>query len=168
MVADNILKYMNAIVDGRGFAGKVTEVTPPDLAVATEEFRAGGMDQAIDIDVGLEKMTSSMVFPSYDPDLLALFGVKTGATIPFTIRGSLEDRDGTARAVVMKMRGKIVSASRGTWGPGAVPSLTVTQSLVYYSETIDGRVINEIDAINMVRIVDGVDQLAEHRKNIGL
>lgn len=168
MVAENILKYMNAFVDGRGYAGKVTEVNPPDLSVATEEFRAGGMDAPIDIDMGMEKMTCSFVFPSYDADLLVRFGVKEGTTIPFTIRGSLESRDGTATAVVMNMRGKITSLQRGTWGSGQVPSLTVTMSLSYYSEVVDGVVINEIDAPNMVRIINGVDQLEAHRANIGL
>jgi len=41
-------------------------------------------------------------------------------------------------------------------------------SLTYYREVHDGRTINEIDVINMIRVIDGVDQLAEHRANIGL
>jgi P2 family phage contractile tail tube protein len=38
----------------------------------------------------------------------------------------------------------------------------------YYQLTIDGKEIIEIDIINMVLKVDGVDRLAEHRKAIGL
>lgn len=168
MAAEDILKYLNLIVDGRGYAGKIEEYSPPDLAVSTEEFRAGGMDAPIDIDMGQEKMTCSFVLPSYDADLLALWGVKDGSQVQLTAKGSLESPDGTKTAVAHHMRGKVTSMARGTWGSGKKPSLTITLSLTYYREVHGQRTINEIDVVNMVRIVDGVDHLAEHRGNIGL
>ncbi len=168
MAADDILKYLNLIVDGKGYAGKIEEYSPPDLVVSTEEFRAGGMDVPIDIDMGQEKMTCSFVIPSYDADLLALWGIRKGATLPFTAKGSLESLDGSTKAVLHAMRGKITSLARGTWGSGKKPAMTVTMSLQYYREEQAGHVLHEIDAINMIRIINGVDQLAEHRANIGL
>jgi len=168
MAAEDVLKYLNLFVDGRGYAGKIEEYSAPDLTVATEEFRGGGMDVPVDIDMGLEKLTASFVLTSYDADVLALWGVKSGGSVQFTAKGSLEDQDGTTTAVAHKMRGKVVGLARGTWGSGAKPSLTVTVSLTYYKETHGDRDICEIDAVNMVRMIDGVDQLAEHRANIGL
>ena len=168
MAAEDILKYLNLIVDGRGYAGKIEEYNAPDLQVATEEFRAGGMDAPIDIDMGLEKLTCSFVLASYDANVLALWGVKQGSAVQFTARGSLENLNGTTKKVVHNMRGKLIQLARGTWGSGNKPSLTCTVSLRYYREVIDGNVINEIDVINMVRNINGVDQLAEHRANIGL
>lgn len=44
----------------------------------------------------------------------------------------------------------------------------VVEPLGYYQLTIDGKEVIEIDVINMVMKVDGVDRLAEHRKAIGL
>jgi P2 family phage contractile tail tube protein len=38
----------------------------------------------------------------------------------------------------------------------------------YYQLTIDGKEVIEIDVVNMVMKVDGVDRLAEHRRAIGL
>lgn len=39
----------------------------------------------------------------------------------------------------------------------------------YYKLTVAGRVIHEIDLLNMIEIgPDGVDRMAEHRKAIGL
>lgn len=168
MAAEDILKYLNLFVDGRGYAGKIEEYSPPDLTVATEDFRGGGMDGPIDIDMGLEKMVTSFVLTSYDADVLALWGVKTKAGVQLSAKGSLESLDGATTRVVHQMRGKITGAARGTWGAGAKPSLTLTVSLTYYKETHGDRVLWEIDPINMVRVIDGVDQLAEHRKNIGL
>ena len=167
MAAESILKYLNLFVDGRGYAGKIEEYTPPALALALEEFRGGGMDAPIDIDMGTEKLTCGFVLVSYDADVLALWGLKAGADVQITARGSLENPDGSTEKVAHKMRGKIVSRDPGTWGSGNKPSLTVQCSLIYYQEKIGDRVVLELDPINMVRVVDGVDQLAEHRKNIG-
>ena len=46
-----ILKNFNLFVDGRGYAGRTEEVTPPKLTIKTEELRAGGMDAPISIDL---------------------------------------------------------------------------------------------------------------------
>jgi P2 family phage contractile tail tube protein len=46
-------------------------------------------------------------------------------------------------------------------------SITSTEC-AYYKLTIDGKDVIEVDVINMVLMVDGVDRLAEHRKAIGL
>jgi len=43
-----ILKNFNVFVDGRGYAGKIDEITLPKLTIKTEEYRAGGM--------GMEKL----------------------------------------------------------------------------------------------------------------
>lgn len=168
MAAEDILKYLNLIVDGRGYAGKIEEYSPPDLQLSTEEFRGGGMDAPVDIDMGQEKMTCSFVLTSYDADVLALWGIKDGSAVQLTARGSLESLDGTSKPVAHHMTGKLTHVARGTWGSGKKPSLTCTVSLRYYREVHNQRTINEIDVINMVRIVDGVDQLAAHRANIGL
>ena len=167
MAAEDILKYLNLIVDGRGYAGKIEEYNAPDLTLSTEDFRGGGMDAPINIEMGMEKLTCSYVLTSYDADVLALWGVKQGSGLQLAARGSLESLDGTTKPVVHNMTGKLISLARGTWGSGSKPSLTITQSLTYYREVHDGRTINEIDVINMVRVIDGVDQLAEHRANIG-
>ena len=168
MAAEDILKYINLTVDGRGYAGKIEEYNAPDLTLATEDFRGGGMDAPIDIPVGMEKLTTSFVLTSYDADVLALWGVAEGNLTQLTARGSLESLDGTKTAVVHKMQGKLLSVARGTWGSGGKPSLTITVGLRYYSEIHGQRVISEIDVINMVRVVNGVDELTVHRANIGL
>ncbi|HCA7206166.1 TPA: phage major tail tube protein, partial [Klebsiella pneumoniae] len=38
----------------------------------------------------------------------------------------------------------------------------------YAKLTINGEVLYEVDAINMIEVVDGVDLMEEHRNAIGL
>ena len=50
------LKNFQLSVDGVGYAGRVTELTPPTLSTKSEEYRAGGMDAPYYIDMGSEAM----------------------------------------------------------------------------------------------------------------
>lgn len=168
MAARDILKNYAAFVDGRGYAGEVTEYNPPDIALQTEDFRAGGMDGSVPLDMGLQGLTTSFVLSKYDFDVLGLWGVAEGSDVPFTIRAAIESYDGTVKPLVHVMRGKITTFARGTWTPGSMAGLTVTMGLHYYKETLGGQVTHEIDIINMIRIVNGTDRLAAQRAAMGL
>ena len=164
----NILKNFNLFVDGRGFAGELGDYTPANPSIAAEEYRAGGMNGPIDIDMGQEKMTTSFVLRNYSADVLALWGVAPGRLIQVTARGALESEDGTVTPAIHNMRGKIIVGDRGTWSPGQSATLTFNMTLEAFKETIGDRVVCDIDVINMKRIIDGVDQLAEQRAALGI
>lgn len=168
MAIEDILKNFNLFVDGRGHAGKMGDYTPPSPSVAAEEYRAGGMNAPIDIDMGQEKMTTSFVLRSYSATVLALWGIAPGRLIQVTARGALESENGTVKPLVHNMRGKILQGDRGTWSPGQSASLTFNMTLEYFKETIAGELITEIDVINMVRNTGGVDHLAAQRAALGI
>lgn len=167
MAARDVLKNINAFVDGRGYAGQVEELNPPKLALKTEEFRAGGMDAPIEITMGMEKLEASFSLISYDRDVLSLFGVAEGVAVPFVFRGALESFDGSVTAVVHTMRGKIREIDPGTNKAGDKPSLKVSMALSYYKLQHGSRTIIEIDVENMVRTINGVDALAKVRTALG-
>ncbi len=167
--ADDILKHWNAYMNGVSLLGKVNDFTPPNIVVKTEEFKANGMDAPLDIDTGLEKLTAEMVFPGYVEDVMALWGLANNAAVNLTIRGSLESRNGNKRPIVIVIRGMITGINRGGFGTsGKAGDTTVALSLDYYREQVDGRLIYELEPAALIRIVDGVDQLATTRANMGL
>ena len=53
-----VLRGFDVFVDGRGYAGKVEELELPKLSIKTEEFRAGGMDVPVELDMGCLLYTS--------------------------------------------------------------------------------------------------------------
>ncbi|MDF1583901.1 MAG: phage major tail tube protein [Methyloprofundus sp.] len=168
VTTSDILKNLTLFVDGYGYAGKVEEVTLPKLTMKTEEFRGGGMDAPIEIEMGLEKMEASFTLVSFSAEILKLWGLAPGNDKPLTIKGSLLDEDGTEKPVAINLRGKLKELDAGTWKPGDMAKLKASVAVTYYKLTHNNVVLHEIDPVNMVRIIDGVDQLAQTRANLGL
>lgn len=168
MAANDVRKNMNLFVDGKGYAGQVEEFNAPKLALKLEEFRAGGMNAPIDLDMGQEKMECDFSLVSYSKDVLALFGIAAGASVPLVVREALESFDGTVTPVVHTMRGRIREADPGTSKAGDKPALKITMSLTYYKLQHGSDVLQEIDPVNMVHIVNGVDRLAAQRAALGI
>ena len=163
----DILKYFGLFVDGRGYAGEVDTFTPPELTLAIEDKRAGGMDAPEAVDMGMEGLSVAFTIFAYDRDLLALWGLAKNGKVAVSARASLESGDGTITPVKLSSRGLITQVREGEWKAGQGVPLTFTQRCDWFQRTHGGQVIHEIDVQNMVRIVNGTDQLAEHRRNIG-
>lgn len=162
-----ILKNFNAFVDGRGYAGRVDEITLPKLTVKTEEHRAGGMDAPVEIDMGMEKLECELTFAEYDIELFRLFGMTDGNAVALTLRGAIQ-ADGEAESVVVNLRGSLREVDAGSWKAGDKATLKCMVAARYYKLTIDGSQVIEIDAENMIRVINGVDQMATIRGAIGI
>lgn len=164
-----ILKNMNLFVDGRGYAGKVDELSLPSLALKTEEHRAGGMDVPIQVDMGMEAMEMSCTLSDFDPDVFRSFGLLDSVGLPITVRGATQAQgSATVTPVVVNVRGGWKTIDPGAWSPGNKNPLSLTCAASYFRLTIGGEDLVEIDAINMVRRINGVDQLEGQRTAIGL
>ena len=165
---DDILKNMALFVDGRGFAGNVEELTLPKLTLKTEEFRNGGMDAPIDIEMGMEKLESEFTLTRFDKNVLKLFGLAPGQLTPLTIRGAVISDNGTQTAVVVNLQGIVREMDPGNWKPGEKATLKIMLALRYYKLTHGGDIVHEIDIPNMVRTIGGVDQLSAVRSALGI
>lgn len=164
--AADILKNFNLYVDGRGFAGNVETAQLPNLALVIEDFRAGGLDSPIPLDMGMEPMEASFTLSQFSKETLALWGVGETADVPLTFRGALESQDGTVRAVVVNIRGRVTAVNPSEWAAGSKANIAFTVRALYYKYTQDGTVVHEIDVVNMVRKINGVDRLAAIRQAI--
>lgn len=161
------LRNFNVFIDGRGFAGRADEVTLPALAIATEEHRAGGLDSPVEVDMGMELMELSIVLSDYDESVIAGFGL-LGRGVPITLRGAIQRQGEEAQAVVVRALAGLKSRDPGTWQAGSKQTTTLTYSVRKYAEAINGVELVNIDIENMVRVINGVDQLASQRAAIGM
>lgn len=161
------LRNFSVMIDGRGYSGRADEVTLPTLAISEQDHRAGGMDSSIGIDMGMEKMELSVTLSDYDEAVISGFGL-LGAGIPLVVRGAIQRQGEPAQPVVIRTLASLKSRNVGSFGPGAKQSTSLTYSLRKYSESINGVEYVNIDIENMVRVIDGVDQLASQRAALGL
>lgn len=164
----DILRNVNLFVDGRGYAGRVQMVQLPKLTVATEEHRAGGMDAPVEIDMGMEKLEASWSMDSVDDEMLRRWGLAADSLTPCVFRGALQSEDASVRAVAAHCLGMLREVDYGDWKPGEKSTLKCTMAVRRYRLEIDGDVVHDIDVANMVRIVDGTDQLAAQRAALGI
>jgi P2 family phage contractile tail tube protein len=158
-----ILKNFNLYVDGRGYAGRVEELTLPKLTIKTEEFQGAGMSAPVEIDMGMEKLEMEFTLAEYDPELLKNFGLTNGSEVAFTVRGAVQS-SGAPEAVVINARGFIKELDFDTWKPAEKATLKCSVACVYYKLSMKGVELIEIDPINMIRNVNGSDQLAAFRE----
>lgn len=169
MSLPNKLKLMHLHQDGHSYLGQVNEVTRPKLAIKAESYRAGDMLGEVDINLGLEKLEAELKFGGHMADMRALFGSAEISGVLLRLSQSYErDDTGEVNAVELVMRGRYTEIDPGNAKVGDDTEETYKASLTYYKEIVNGKTLIEIDLLNHVFVVNGVDRLKEHRRAIGL
>ena len=69
------LYNLNLFIDGVNFAGIATQVTPPKLKIKAEDYRGGGMDAPIKMDLGLEALEANFSLSGMSVEALRFFGL---------------------------------------------------------------------------------------------
>lgn len=168
MAIQHILSNLNAFVAGKGYLGRVSELSPPKLAPVVREYKAGGMSAEVAIPMGgVEKLECSFTITGYDPDLLTQFSVVPGRLVQLRFTGALVDYDGTTQPIEITMRA-VLAFEPDAWKPGEASDLKVNAMCHYFKLDVAGRTLHEIDPVNMVAVIDGTDQLSEMRAALGV
>lgn len=160
-----VLKNFNFYLDGESYAGRADSITLPNIASVVESHRAGGMNGPVEIELGLELMTLQVVISDYDPNLIAKYNTPN---LPVTLRGSFQAQGQKAEPVIINARGLHKGLEFGQWQGGSKSTATLNYSLNYFRYRQKDVEYAEIDLLNMVQKIGGVDQLANDRANIGL
>jgi len=163
-----VLSNMNAFVDGVSFAGDVPTLSLPKLTQKTDDYQGGGMSAPIEMTIGLEKLEAAFTTNGVRRESLKYFGLADQTACSIVFRGAFRGLKGEVTPVAVTLRGGIKEVDMGDWKPGDKAEIKHAIKAVYYKLEIDGRVMYEIDPINMIQVVDGVDQLAAERSAIGL
>jgi P2 family phage contractile tail tube protein len=160
-----VIKNFNLMVDGVGFAGKVSEVTPPALVMHTDEHRAGGMDAPADIAMGMERLDLKFTMEEHSPILFRQFGLVDGLAVSAIFRAAKAD-DTVVEPYIIYCRGRYKDLTSSAIKVGDKSPLTATINCRYYRMMQNGVELAEIDIDNFVRRIAGVDQLTAERNAI--
>lgn len=162
-----ILSQCVMFMDGVSFSGDVPTMTLPKVTEKTEEYRGGGMSGSVDLPIGLEKMEASWVTNGVRKESLKFFGQSDRTAGNVVFRASFKDQKGRVKPVKATLRGAVKEIDMGDWEAGKKSEIKHAMAVSYYKLEIDGRVMYEIDVVNMIQVINGVDQLAADRAALG-
>ena len=145
----------------------ISKLSDEELKNKTEEFRGGGMDAPIDIDLGMEKMECQFTLVDFDAELMKLFGLVDGNAVQVTLRGALCD-DNSVTPMVISLRGMYKELDFGKFKAGDKGTLSASVSCRYYKLNINNSDVIEIDVDNMIRKINGTDVMSEIRDALGI
>lgn len=162
------LKYLAVYADGQRYMGETAEATVPKLARTFEDYRGGGMDAAVGIDLGGEPIEFEWKAGGLLEQVYRQFGATRIDATQLRFVGSYQDDStGQTKTVDITVRGRHQEIDPGGAKSGDDTEQTTKTRCVYYKMMVNGETLIEKDELNMLFIVNGVDILAEHRANLG-
>lgn len=163
------LKNFATFFDGENYMGEVPEVTLPTLSRKLDEYRGGGMNMPVDLDFGMEKMEAEIKAAGWFGGLLKTWGQPKHDGVMLRFAGALQaDDTGAITACEAVMRGRFSEFDPGSAKAGDATEHTYKMAVSYYKLTINGSVVFEIDAVNMIEVVDGADRMDQVRAALGV
>ena len=165
------LKNMNLFNDGSSYLAVAKSVTLPALGRKMEAYRGGGMNGPVKADLGFSDDGIQLEWKTGGLDLISLRQFATikasGVLLRFTGFFQQDDTEEMS-AVEIVVRGRHETIEMGDAQPGEDTEHAMTTTCSYYKLIVDGEVIIEIDLLNFVEMVDGVDMLEDQRKALGI
>ncbi|KQN29696.1 phage major tail tube protein [Sphingomonas sp. Leaf38] len=154
--------------DGGNYLGQVGSATLPKLTRKLEEWRGGGMDSGVKIDMGGEAMEMEWSLGGPVVDVLRQFADTdiAGVQLRFVGAWQKDDREDVDQIEVV-IRGRHEEIDMGEAKPGEGGEFKVKTAIAYYKLTWNGVVEIEADPLNMVLIVGGIDRRAAIRNALG-
>lgn len=168
MALPRILTDMMLFNEGQSYMGQVTSVTLPKLTRKTEDWRGGGMSAPVKLDMGLEALEMEATFGGPMRDILRQFGLVGVAGVFMRFAGFYQQPDtGAQDAIEVIVRGRHDEIDMGEAKVGEPGEFKVKTSLAYYKLVWNGRTEIEIDPLNLVETINGVDTMAARRAALG-
>lgn len=156
------LVNINAFGNGASYLGIVSQFEQPKLAIETEDYRGGGFIGAVKLDKGVAAMEATLTFGGHEVGLIRTFGTTAIDGTRLRLVCAYRADDGSAaQAVEIYIGGRFTEIDMGTDKPGDQTEHKYTAALSYYRRVVNGRVEVEIDFIQGVFVVDGIDRYAE-------
>ncbi|AXA54725.1 phage major tail tube protein [Pseudomonas thivervalensis] len=171
MAMPSKLKNLNLFNDANSYLGVVKSVTLPPLGRKMEAYRGGGMNGPVKADMGFSDDGIQFEWKTGGLDLIALkqFGAVNASGIALRFTGAFQQDDTEeVSAVEVVMRGRHETIEMGDAQPGEDTEHSITTTCTYYKLIVDNEEIIEIDLLNFIEIVNGVDMLAKQRKALGI
>lgn len=163
------LKDLMMFGSGLAYLGQVSSFTLPKLTRKLDDWRGGGMDGVIKIDLGSEAMEAEWSLGGPMRDVLAQYAVVGVAGVGLRFACAYQQDDtGEVVSVEVEVRGRHEEIDMGEQKLGEGGEFKVKTAIAFYRLVWNGVTLIEIDVLAGTLIVDGIDRRAEIRAAIGI
>lgn len=164
-----VLKNFNVFVDGDSYAGLAKTIELPELVKKTEEYRGAGMIGDIALDMGFEKLEATITYTGIDRRHFAQLAKCGVSDLPIRFIGAYERQDTCAHVTrEIYMRGSLTELPLGEMELGSINEQELKYNLTYLKIIDDNAVMLELDLVNGVCVIAGIDKTAEINNMLGL
>ncbi|MEY2883394.1 MAG: Major tail tube protein, partial [Pseudomonadota bacterium] len=140
MALPSKLKNLNIFENGLSFIGMATSVTPPKLTRKMEDYRGGGMNAPIKVDMGMEGLVLEFSCGGLMPDIFTSFGAPWHDATQLRFAGAYQrDDTGDVDAVEIIVSGRYSEIDMGDAKAGDDTEHKFKCELSYYELIINGR-----------------------------
>ncbi len=169
-VTVNRVTNANVYINGNSLLGKAEEIDLPKITAKMAEHKALGMQGAIELPTGFDKMEARIKWNSFYADVMSLMGdpYKVHA---IQCRSSVEVYTAAGRTqqqpMVAFMRGQFKEIPAGNFKQHDNVEMESRLAVTYLKIEVNGQPKIEFDALANIYKVDGVDILGQYKANIG-
>lgn len=166
----NRLTNGNVYIDGNNYFGTIEEVELPDIKATFSEVKVLGMNGKAKLPTGIEQLTSKLKLNGPRKEILKMAANPFQAR-QFMFRGSLDSYQGGSRTgqepYKCYMVGTFENVNSGKVKQHDNVEMESTMNVTYCRLVIGNEEIFEVDVLNNIHKVGGVDILAQTNLNQG-
>lgn len=158
------------VYDGKTkLVGVSSEITLPSFEPLTDTLNVAGMAGEIESEVigSFGSLKIEIPFENLSSDFFEF----AASTNPVVIRGAMEVFNTQTQAkklspVVITIKGRTLTVNPGTFKKGGKGQPSISKEVTYIKITVDGKTQVELDKLNSIFIMGGVDLLEKVRNQI--
>jgi P2 family phage contractile tail tube protein len=161
----------NVYLNGVSYMGRAEEITLPDIQPKMVDHKALGMVGESELPAGLQKMSAKIKWNAIYPDVMK----KTHdafTSVRLMVRSNIETYEGGTRVLqqpaVIYLTGTWKKSGALSFKPQDNVEIENELSVTAYKMEVNGEEIIDIDVMANIWRVNGNDQLAQYRANLGL
>lgn len=158
------------VYDGKTkLIGVSSEITLPSFEPLTDKLNVAGLGGEIESEVigSFGSMKIEIPFENISEDFFAF----AKSSNPVILRGSMEIFDTQTQAkdtdyVVITIKGRTLTVNPGSFKQGGKGQASITKEITYIKIAINNRTQVELDKLNSIFIMGGIDLLEKIRSQI--
>lgn len=173
MAAITIAKVQdaNVYVNGTSTHGQAQEVSLPEVQFNKGEYKALGLIGVASFFNGVDKMEATIKW-NYPDNEVQIACANPRKSVDLMVRSNKMifvngDLDSEV-PVVVYLKGTSNNHGTGSYKAKEDTDISTKLDITYMKQVVNGQEILEIDVLNNILRINGEDQLADYKKNLGI